>query len=144
LSFLFLSFFFFFILFILIFIVIFYFLHREKQDFVLGKTSMAVGKKDKKSVCFFSNTYTSSMGYYTSKSRKTRFIVTVNNIYNKFMHGVDLADTYLQLHLAKYKHRNWKKLSFLESLSSLWKIAIFYRIFSFLITKYPSLSLLFC
>jgi hypothetical protein len=73
---------------------------------------MTVDKKDKKSVWFLSNADVSSMGYYTFKSGKTHFMAVVNNAYNKFMHRVDLVNVYLQLYLAKHKHRNWKKTAF--------------------------------
>jgi hypothetical protein len=56
---------------------------------------MTMDKKDKKSVCFFSNIYTFSMDYYTFKSRKTHFMATVNDAYNKFMYRVDLVNVYL-------------------------------------------------
>lgn len=63
-------------------------------------------------LCFLSNSCPSTMDTYTSTNNKSRYMASVNQQYNEFMRGVDLADAYLQRHLAKHRNRSWKKVAF--------------------------------
>jgi len=72
---------------------------------------MALKFIDKKAVCLFSNC-SSSEAVVTTKRKKKRTIPSVVNDYNHWMHGVDLADRYINAHLPRHKTLSWKRAMF--------------------------------
>lgn len=71
----------------------------------------AICQKDRKPVCILTNAYRSDCARYASKQNpaKSRWMSAANHAYNQYMHGVDLADAYLQRFMPRHKNRSWKK-----------------------------------
>lgn len=72
---------------------------------------MALKFLDKKPVNLFTNC-SSSEPVKVVKGSKTKVIPSAVNDYNKWMHGVDLADRYINVHLPRHKTVSWKRAMF--------------------------------
>lgn len=72
---------------------------------------MALKFIDKKAVCLFTNC-SSSKAVKTNKRNKSRTIPSAIHDYNRWMHGVDLADRYINAHLPRHKTVSWKRAMF--------------------------------
>ncbi len=84
---------------------------KGKWQSLVKNGVMALKFIDKKAVCLFTNCC-SSKAVTTTKRNKSRTIPSAVHDYNRWMHGVDLADRYINAHLPCHKTVSWKRAMF--------------------------------
>ncbi len=84
----------------------------DYETLVKNDSVMALKFKDKKEVCIFTNCVDDSELEKKRKNGTVRNIPMVIDCYNKWMHGVDLADRYINHHMPRHCTDSWKRAVF--------------------------------